>query len=94
MLKLEVIHKENALTLIEDECRAHGITGFTTMEVHAGFGPMMGEYHDDPTDTQYYTVIIMPDEKAEPFIRWFRSAVGSNQVFMFTSPVTLVNGAH
>ena len=84
MVKLELIHNKKILNSLK-ELRSNGdLEGFTSLIVHAGYGPQNGEFKEDHVgDEQYYTVALFQEEtKAKDFVAKLKA---NNKLIKFQS---------
>lgn len=64
--KIEIVHHQKFLSVLEELENQGLIDGYTTLSVHSGYGPLKGEFLGDHlTEEQFYTFIIYPGEPSK-----------------------------
>jgi hypothetical protein len=89
-IKIELVHKASLLHLLQQLCVQENDFGFTTMEVQSGSGPLEGFYFPDVTDAQYYSFVLLPEERLTWFLKVLKKNLTHEKCLIFTSPVTKI----
>ena len=89
MHKIEIIHNRKVLRLIKDLMEMSHLYGFTTLNVHEGYGPLKGEYKVDHIgDEQFFTIVLLEEkEKVTNFIAALKKRSGDHKFILMTSEV-------
>jgi hypothetical protein len=89
-IKVELVHKPTLLGFLHQLCEHEKDIGFTTIEVQAGSGVLDGVYSPDVTDAQYYSFILLPEERLGWFLKVLKKNLGAEKCFVFSSAVNKV----
>lgn len=91
MTKLEIIHGNEVLKAISSLRGENLIEGFTTLNVHRGYGPKDGDiYSDFISESHFYTFIILKNEKdIKPVIDELKKRCPNAKYFSFYSSIQL-----
>jgi hypothetical protein len=91
LLKVELVHKESLCGFLEQLCLRDTSFGFTTLDVQAGSGPSEGAYSPDVTDSQYYSFVLLPEDRLPWLLKVLKKHLAHEKCLIFTTPVTRID---
>ncbi len=94
MNKIELIHNKEVLRVLKSLMTKDRAFGFTTLNVHQGYGPLKGEYKEDHIgDEQFFSIILIEDDKkADELIKNLKKFTKGNKFICLTSKVNFTKG--
>ena len=89
MIKIEIIHNTEILKQLKILMKTEHLSGFTSLNIKEGYGPLNGEYKADHIgDEQYLTIVLLEEEtQANNLIATIRKIAPSHKFIALKSIV-------